>query len=113
MKTSDKQWLFLQDVAKLIIYAESKGYKLTGGELWRTDYQQAEYLRTGKSTTSNSNHLRRMAIDLNLFVNNEVMWTRCDEWEDLGTYWEAIGTHNRWGGHYTTFTDLPHFERID
>ena len=113
MTTSDKQWLFLQDVARLILYAEGLGVKLTGGELYRTSYQQAEYLRTGKTTTRNSNHLRRMAIDFTLFINDEPQWTNCEEWEQLGYYWESLDKANRWGGNYKPFLDLPHFERTD
>lgn len=112
MSLSNKQWEFLQDVAKLINYASEQGYKLTGGELMRTKYQQEEYLRTGMSKTANSNHLRKMAIDLNLFINNEVQWHKCPEWQDLGDYWESLREGNRWGGNYKSFVDTPHFENI-
>jgi hypothetical protein len=113
MTTSDKQWLFLQDVARLILYAEGLGVKLTGGELYRTKEQQAIYLEQGLSKTNNSNHLRRMAIDFNLFVDGNIQWNNCDEWKQLGYYWESLDEANRWGGNYKTFLDLPHFERVD
>jgi len=112
MSTSDKQWLFLQDISRLILYAESKGYKLTGGELYRTDYQQKEYMRTKRSKTMKSNHLRRMAMDFNLFLYGQPQWENGKEWKDLGQYWESIREGNRWGGNYTSFLDLPHFENI-
>ena len=45
MSQSDEQWEFLQDVGKLIAFAKEKGFKLTGGELWRTPEMQKIYLK--------------------------------------------------------------------
>jgi len=112
MTLSDKQWEFLQDVSSLILYAQRKGYKLTGGELWRTKEQQKIHFEAGRSKTMSSNHLNRLAIDLNLFIDGKPIWEFTQEWEDLGVYWESIRDDNRWGGHYKTFMDLPHFERV-
>ena len=45
MLLSDKQWLFLQDVAKLIAYAKERGYKLhnkLAGENLRSKFLEAE-----------------------------------------------------------------------
>jgi len=107
---SDEQWEFLQDVAKLIEYAKDMGYKLTGGELYRTRYQQKEYMRTGRSKTMRSYHLKRLAIDLNVFVGGDLTWDYNDI-EPLGIFWESLSPKNRWGGHFRNFKDLPHFER--
>jgi peptidoglycan L-alanyl-D-glutamate endopeptidase CwlK len=109
---SDKQWKFLQDVSNLIEFARHKGYKLTGGELYRTKEQQEIYLEKGLSKTRDSQHLKRLAIDFNLFVDGQIMWTKCPEWEALGEYWEALDENNRWGGNYKSFTDVPHFEKM-
>ena len=107
---SDEQWEFLQDVVKLIEYANDLGYKLTGGELYRTRYQQKEYMRTGRSKTMRSYHLKRLAIDLNVFVDGDLTWDFNDI-EPLGIFWESLNPKNRWGGHFRNFKDLPHFER--
>ena len=112
MSLSNEQWLFLQDVSSLITYAKDKGYKLTGGELYRTKEQQDIYVKEGKSKTYNSNHLKRLAIDFNLFVDGDIIWSKSDEWIELGNYWESLNDENKWGGNYNSFTDLPHFERI-
>lgn len=109
MGLSDEQWLFLQDVAKLIEFAKSKGMKLTGGELLRTPEQQQLYYDQGKSKTLNSNHLKKLAIDFNLIVNNQ-LGTRSD-YRPLGQYWESLSPKNRWGGNFQGFIDSPHFER--
>lgn len=111
MSLSDKQWEFLQDVARLILFAQLHGLKLTGGELLRTPYQQKKYLEDGLSKTMNSRHLKKLAIDLTLFVDGQPMWEHCPEWEMLGEYWESLHPDNKWGGHFKSFKDYPHFER--
>ncbi len=120
MKLSDHQWEFLQDLAKLITFIESKGWKATGGELYRTPEQQEIYVKTGRSKTYNSYHLKRLAIDLNFFkpiydengklIKYQLTW----DYEDIkpfGEYWESLNPLNRWGGNFKTFKDIPHFER--
>jgi hypothetical protein len=104
------QWEFLRDVAKLIWFCEQKGYVVTGGELWRSPEQQTIYFKEGKSKTMASNHLRRLAIDLNFFIDGKPI-TVVSEIEDAGNYWESLSPLNRWGGHFKTFKDGPHFER--
>ena len=64
-----EQAAFLLDACKIIQFAAEKGFTVTGGELWRTPEQQEIYVKTGKSKTMNSNHLKRLAIDLNFFDN--------------------------------------------
>lgn len=102
-----EQWAFLQDVAQLLQYAAAKGYTLTGGELWRTAEQEQLDVQQGLSHTMKSNHLRRLAIDLNYIVDGELKQTPAD----LGAYWESLNPQNRWGGNFTTLRDYPHFER--
>ena len=109
---SDEQWKFLQDYAKLIEYAKDKGYKLTAGELYRTMYQQRYYVTHGLSWTYNSKHLRRKAGDLNLFIDGRYR-TSCTDYEALGSYWESLDVKNKWGGHWHSTKDCPHFERRD
>lgn len=111
MSLSDEQWLFLQDVAKLIQFAAQAGFKLTGGELMRTSEQQEIYLKTGKSTIGNSLHLKRLAIDFNIFLPNGALLQKAEEGQVLGDFWTSLSPRNRWGGNWTTFKDAPHFER--
>ena len=112
-----EQFNFLLDVCKLVLYAASLGFVVTGGELWRTAEQQALYVKQGRSKTLNSNHLRRLAIDLNFFLNGVLCYDR-EKLRPLGEYWESLHPKNRWGGNFDrdwarkdTFKDLPHFER--
>lgn len=122
MSLIPEQDAFLQDVAKLIQHGKLLGFTLTAGEVWRTPEQQDIYLKTGRSTTAKSQHLSRLAIDLNIFKNGKLC-TR-DEIEPLGDYWESLHTKNRWGGSWRgqveaaqekgvkPFIDAPHFERL-
>ena len=105
-KLLKKQMKFTQNVAKLIQFANKKGYELTFGETFRTLYQQYEYIRQGKSWTTKSQHLKRLAVDFNLFKNGEFM-TNSKSYRVLGRYWEGLNKYNVWGGR---FKDGNHFE---
>lgn len=112
MTLSDKQWLFLKHVALLILYAEAKGWKLTGGELTRPNEMQEIYLKQGKSKVKISQHQKRLAIDLNFFrpSDGKLTYTKA-ETQELGDFWESLDPKNRWGGNWVSFVDTPHFER--
>lgn len=111
MSMVNEQWLFLQDVAKLIVKAKEMGITLTGGELYRTAEQQKIYLETGKSKTANSQHMKRLAIDFNFFIAGELTYDK-NKIRPLGAYWKSLSPANRWGGNFKSFTDVPHFERF-
>ena len=100
---------FLLDVCKLITYATSAGLVVTGGELYRTAEQQAIYVRDGKSKTSKSQHLLRLAIDLNFFDDDGLTYD-IKKLSPIGTYWQSLHPKNEWGG-FWKFVDMPHFER--
>ena len=62
MSLSQEQAEFLLDACRLIQYATGVGFQVTGGELARTPEQQAIYVKTGRSKTLNSIHLKRCAL---------------------------------------------------
>jgi hypothetical protein len=76
MSLSNEQAAFLLDACKLIQYATDQGFKVTGGELSRTPEQQAIYVKTGRSRTMKSIHLKRCAIDLNFFKDGKIIWDK-------------------------------------
>jgi hypothetical protein len=102
---------FLLDVCKLINKATELGFIVTGGELYRTPEQQQIYVKTGRSTTMNSNHLRRCAIDLNFFNKLGKLTYDIEELKPIGEYWISLNNKNQWGGFWKSFKDVPHFER--
>lgn len=104
-----EQAAFLTDVCSLIQWATGCGWTVTGGELHRTAEQQTIYVKTGRSKTMNSNHLRRLAIDLNFFKDGALVYD--DRLKAIGDFWEGLNPKNRWGGNFSGFVDKPHFER--
>jgi len=110
MSLSDEQAQFLLDACKLIEYATERGWTVTGGELFRTQEQQEIYFKQGKSKTMQSNHLRRLAIDLNFLRDGKPVWDKA-ALSELGSFWESLYPKNRWGGNFKSLPDVPHFER--
>lgn len=110
MALVNEQAAFLLDACKLIQFATGRGFTVTGGELFRTPEQQEIYLRTGKTKTMNSNHLRRLAIDLNFIQQGKLIYDR-SALQPIGDYWESLNPRNSWGGNWQSFKDMPHFER--
>ena len=110
MSLRKEQSGFARDVAKLLAFIFNNGYEVTFGEALRTAYQQKEYLRTGKSHTMRSKHLRKLAIDLNFFKDGKITYSKKDL-QFIGDYWELLNPLNKWGGNFKSFTDVPHFQR--
>ncbi|BEL66450.1 MULTISPECIES: M15 family metallopeptidase [Serratia] len=105
MTLSEKQQLFTKLIAQLILWADEKGYRLTFGEAYRTPEQAALNAKKG-SGISNSLHTKRLAVDLNLFINGQYQ-TNSAAYLPLGEYWESIG--GSWGGRFRDRPDGNHF----
>lgn len=110
MSLVNEQAAFLIDFCALIQYAIGEGFVVTAGELLRTPEQQKIYVDTGRSKTMNSKHLTKLAGDLNFFKDGKYCCNVKDI-EVLGIFWESLSPKNRWGGHFSSFKDVPHFER--
>ena len=111
MAQIDEQSAFLLDTCLLIQYCTNRlKWQVTAGELWRPVEMQQIYVQTGRSKTMKSNHLKRLAIDLNFFINGQYVCTK-EAIEPAGKYWESLSPKNRWGGNFNNFKDCPHFER--
>jgi hypothetical protein len=105
-----EQAAFLLDVTKLVAKATELGFVVTGGELARTVEQQEIYVKTGRSKTMNSIHLKRCAIDLNFFKDGKLTYDIA-LLKPVGDYWESLNPKNQWGGNWRSFKDVPHFQR--
>jgi len=110
MSLVTEQAAFLLDVAKLVQKATELGFTVTGGELFRTAEQQAIYVKAGRSTTMNSIHLKRCAIDLNFFKDGKLCYD-ISALTPVGEYWQSLSPKNQWGGFWKSFKDVPHFQR--
>lgn len=107
----EKQALFVQNVASLVQFINSKGWHVSFGEAFRTPEQALIYANTGKGIV-NSLHCKKLAIDLNLFDKDGHYIATEDPYEPFGEYWETLHHFNRWGGRFTR-GDANHFEMQD
>ena len=106
MTLSEKQRLFTKLVGQLITWSYANGYELTFGEALRTPEQAAANAASGKGI-ARSNHLIRLAVDLNLFIAG-VYRTDSGAYEGLGSYWKSLDPLCCWGGDFSK-PDGNHF----
>lgn len=115
---SDEQWEFLKHIALLIMYADSLGYKLTGGDLKRTVEEQAVNVTKGLSKTMDSMHIIAQAQDFNIFFDYDKDGDKDyintpEEFEiigdKLGKFWMSLSDLNQCG--FAWQWDRGHFER--
>ena len=89
MTLGEKQRRFTRMIGELIGWAYENGYELTFGDAYRDPRVSYGH--------QNSLHRKRLAVDLNLFINGE--WQQSTESHTpLGEYWESIG--GTWGGRF-------------
>lgn len=105
MTLRQKQFIFTYLVARLILFANKNGYELTFGETYRTPEQAALNAKKGIGIV-NSLHIKRLAIDLNLFKDG-IYLSSSESHRFLGEWWERQHIHCRWGGR---FNDGNHYE---
>jgi hypothetical protein len=101
---SEKQRDFTLMVASLITWAYEQGFELSFGEAYRPPELAAINAAKGIGI-SNSLHTKRLAIDLNLFING-FFQTTTEAYRPLGEKWEAMG--GTWGGRFS-HPDGNHF----
>jgi hypothetical protein len=100
-----KQEVFAENLAKLVLEAYRRGYKVRMGEVLRPPIMAKHYAKIGVGI-KNSLHIYKLAGDLNLFKDGEYLQKTSDHAE-LGEYWESLHPLNRWGGRYK---DGNHYE---
>ena len=118
-----KQSVFAKNISKLILWAYDNGYEITLGEVYRTTDQQLLYyhgytlkkeedglkaVKTGrKSKTMNSKHLKKLALDINLFKDGKYMTTK-EAFEPLAEKWSSLHPKNVSGCDWNF--DYNHFQ---
>lgn len=118
MSLGKEQEIFARHTVMLINHAWELGYAVRLGEVQRPIEMQEIYVKTGRSKTMDSQHVKKLAIDL-VLLKAELVCTR-DQIRPLGLWWEALDSKNRWGGSWrglidakkSSFVDAPHFERM-
>ena len=109
MKLQPQQAAFALDIAKLIQYIFEHNHTVTLSEAYRTPEQAEIYAKEGKGI-KDSQHCKRLAMDLNLFDMEGNYLTDKKSYEPFGIYWEGLNPMNRWGGRFMR-ADCVHFER--
>lgn len=107
-----KQAQFSQLAAKLITHAKVMGYEVTLGEAYRTPEQASfqipmKWNEAHGIGISNSLHILRLAIDINLFKDGKYLG-ESSAYKPLGEWWEKQCTLCRWGGRFKR-ADGNHF----
>jgi len=85
------------------MYAQE--YEVTLGEAFRPKEMAEVYAKRGTGI-KNSQHIRQLAIDLNLFKDG-VYLEETEDHRPFGDYWESLNPDNRWGGWWS---DGNHYE---
>lgn len=85
----EKQSLFAELLAQLIIWIFAQGWEVTLGEGYDDD---------GKGHMPQSLHYARLACDLNLFVGGEYITGHHPAWDEIGAKWMSLHPLARWGG---------------
>ena len=106
MTLREQQSLFVQLVANLINWTYENGYELTFSEAYRSPQEAALNAQSGVGI-ANSLHTQRLAIDLNLFRDDELLSTVAD-YKPLGDFWKSQSSLARWGGDFAS-PDADHF----
>ena len=79
----------------------------------RTIEKQKEYVRTGKSQTMNSYHLKGKAVDIVVYKAGKVTWD-LKYYKEIADLVKKIAEHDglkiTWGGDWKTLVDGPHFQ---
>jgi hypothetical protein len=103
-----RQQTFALNVAKLIIYINQQGYSCTFGEVQRTTQMAQIYARTGKGILD-SNHLYKLAVDLNLFDKDGKYVIDSKEYKQFADYWLTLNPFNE-SGFFWKSVDAQHYE---
>ena len=98
MTLGDKQRLFAQLYAKLILKAYAMGYEVTLGETLRWKSTAKAHAKKGRGITE-SLHLIKLAGDLNLFKNGKYLRST-EAHRPLGMWWKKQFPLCRWGGDF-------------
>ena len=105
MKLGQKQELFSKLIPKLITKAHELGFDVRIGDLFRDPRVHGAYGEKIGYSSAYSMHKLKLAVDLNLLINN-VMKVKTSNFQELGEWWEQQHELCRWGGR---FKDGNHF----
>jgi hypothetical protein len=104
MTLGEKQELFAELQARLVLRAIALGYRVRMGCVERTVTEQQHMIAQGKSKVkfkdaAKGTHVNKIAVDINLFKDG--LWLdRTEDHLPLGEWWEKQHPLCRWGGRF-------------
>jgi hypothetical protein len=101
MTLGQRQELFSQLIAKLIVEMYNRGFQVRCGDFWAKPRVPAEH-------KANSLHYVKCAADLNLFKDGKFLTTEEDH-RQFADYWESLHPNCRNGRRYG---DANHYELL-
>ena len=112
----DKAHPDLQRVFELAIQRSKYDFSITS--VLRTKEQQRALVDNGMSTTMKSRHMEDAngvshAVDIVAYVNGKGSYDEAYLRKIAQAIFDAafeLGIHINWGGHWSSFVDMPHFE---
>ena len=107
MSLNAKQVDFAYHIAQLIVWANENRLPVIGAEWYRTKEQAEIYARTGRGI-KNSNHRRKLAVDLFRYVPGQGVTWDLAAYAPLGEKWKTMHELARWGGDFRN-RDAVHF----
>ena len=105
MRLSEQQRLFARQVARLLDKAHELGFEVTFGDAYRDPRSHGKLGEVGPYGNRFSCHKLRLAIDLNLWKDGQLL-TETEDHRPLGEWWEQQHELNCWGGR---FNDGNHY----
>lgn len=108
MTLRQKQSVFALTSCRLMIYMNENGYEFTYGEAYRSPEEAKRLAKLGIGI-ENSLHIKKLAIDLNLFKDGKFL-SSTDSHRFFGDWWEKQHTLCRWGGRWN---DGNHYEMTE
>lgn len=100
-------------IAQLVVWCYGDGYQFTHGDAYRDPRAFGVLGEPGPYGIPDSQHKKRLAIDLNLFIDGEYIDDgNHPAWKRVGELWEWLGRdiNARWGGRYG---DANHLEALE
>lgn len=108
MSLRETQAAFLYAIARLIVWANDRGYEMTLAEGYVGDTDAADGDYDGPHKRDGL-HYQRLALDLNLFVRGQyIRNSDSPAWQEIGHQWLKIDSLARWGGTFSK-PDANHF----
>lgn len=107
MTLGEAQREFTRCVGELIGFAYAQGFELTFGETYRTPEQARINAHAGTGIV-NSLHIKRLAVDFNLFRGGKWLQQTADH-AALGAHWKTLHPMARWGGDWERKKDGNHY----